>query len=86
MFCFCLATLHLNSVPFKESSHSVLFLDILAGGKGAISQIVAAHVVRCRIPGPCVVGVTLLEANEVKKSSPASQHQAVNSEILQGID
>eukprot|EP00795_Rhopilema_esculentum_P002830 gene2830-1060_t len=59
--------------------------DILAGGKGAISQIVAAHVVRCRIPGPCVVGVTLLEANEVKKSSPASQHQAVNSEILQAL-
>ena len=62
-----------------SESLRILILGILEGGKGAITQIVAAHIVRCRIPGPCVASSDSLKRNDGDLDTDNE-----NSEILKG--
>ena len=57
----------------------MLISGVLEGGKGAITQIVAAHIVRCRIPGPCVAS-----SDSLKRNDSDSDADNEKSEILKG--
>ena len=67
------------SKNFSQWICILIFLGVLEGGKGAITQIVSAHIVRCRIPGPCVAS-----SDALKKNDNDGEADNENSEILKG--
>ena len=49
--------------------------------KPSITQIVASHIVRCRVPGPCIAGVNASLLQEPPLDSHGSQTAHVKDTI-----
>jgi len=69
-----------------ENRPKLLIREISKGGKGAVTQITAAHIVRCRIPGPCVANLNSEdETSELTTCDTKRTTDNQHSEILEAL-